>query len=141
MIVNRARKQWLMRDGAHTVEFAVVLPLFFVFIFALVEFGRVMMVTSLVSNAARAGCRTGIIPGKATSDVTNSVDTLLQGEGISGHTTTVTVNGSSSTDVSAAKTTDTISVVVSVPVTSISWLPKLSYTSGRVSGQFSMPHE
>src|SRR5688572_25123892 len=62
------------RTGAHIVEFAVVVPVFLAFIFGLIEIGRGMMVSSLMSNAARAGCRAGIIPGSSNSSVTTAVD-------------------------------------------------------------------
>ena len=130
-----------VRVGAHMVEFAVVIPVFFLFIFALVEIGRGMMVTSLISNAARAGCRTGTLPGKTNSDVTASVDGLLSGQGVSGYTTTIKVNGSSSTNVSAAQSQDTINVVVTVSTANTSWLPSVLYVNGTITGQFSLPHE
>lgn len=43
------------------VELAVVSPVFFVLIFGLVEFSRVMMVRDALSDAARAGCRKAAI--------------------------------------------------------------------------------
>lgn len=130
-----------MRAGAHLVEFALVIPVFFLFVFGLVEFGRGLMVLSLVENAARSSCRVGILQGKQTSDVTAAADTLLKSQGISGATTIVMVNGNSSTDVSAAQSADLITVQVSVPIASASWLPGLSFLSGSISGQYSLPHE
>jgi len=129
-----------VRRGAHLVEFAVVVPFFFLFVLALVEFGRGLMVSSLVSNGARTGCRTGILPGNQNTDVTAAVDNLMQGQGISGYTTAVLVNGQS-VDVSKAQSGDTITVQVSVPIASVSWVPSLSFLAGNLSGQFSMPHE
>ena len=141
MILSCHGKTPRRRVGAHLVEFAMVIPFFFLFVFALIEIGRGMMVSSLVTNAARAGCRTGIVPGKSNSDVTNTVSGLLDAQGISGYTTTVTVNGSTATNVSAAQSADTIVVTVTVPIASASWLPSLSFLSGNITGRFSMPHE
>lgn len=141
MIVRRNGMSRVARAGAHLVEFALVIPLFFLFLFAMIEIGRAMMVSSLVTNAARAGSRTGIIPGKNTSDVVATVDGMLASQGISGYTTTVTVNGSAGIDVSAAKTSDSVAVSVSVPMSKASWLPGLSYINANINGQFSMPHE
>jgi Flp pilus assembly protein TadG len=129
-----------MRVGAHIVEFAFVIPVFFVFIFALIEIGRGMMVSSLMTNAARVGCRTGTLPGKTNSDVATAVSDMLAAQGISGHTTAITVNGAA-TNVSAAASQDTISVVVSVPAANTTWLPSFLYVKGNVTGQFSLPHE
>jgi Flp pilus assembly protein TadG len=136
-----------VRRGAHLLEFAIVVPIFFVFVLALVEFGRGLMTSSLVSNGARVGCRTGVMPGKQNTDVTAAVDNLMQGQGISGYTTAIQVNGQSldvngkPVDVSKAQSGDTITVQVSVPIASVSWVPSLSFLAGNLNGQFSMPHE
>jgi Flp pilus assembly protein TadG len=130
-----------VRVGAHMVEFAVVIPVFFLFIFGLIEIGRGMMVESLVTNAARVGCRTGILPGKTNSDVSATVDSLLAGQGVSGYTTTVMVNGSTATNVSAAQTQDTVTVIITVPAANTSWLPSVLFVKGNITGQFTMPHE
>jgi len=119
----------------------MVIPFFFLFVFGLIEIGRGMMVSSLVTNAARAGCRTGIVPGRSNTDVTNTVNGLLQAQGVSDYTTTITVNGSNSTNVNAAQSGDTIIVTVTVPIVKASWLPSLSFLSGNITGRFSMPHE
>ena len=136
----RAGRRRFVRVGAHMVEFAVVIPVFFVFIFGLIEIGRGMMVGTLMTNAARVGCRTGTLPGKTNSDVTTAINDLLSAQGISGHSTTITVNGSS-TNVSAASSQDTVRVVVSVPAANTTWLPSFLYVKGNVTGQFSLPHE
>ena len=49
------------RRGATVVEFAVVSPLFFLFIFGLIEFGRYVMVQQALTNAAREGSRTAAL--------------------------------------------------------------------------------
>jgi Flp pilus assembly protein TadG len=48
-------------QGAALVEFALVVPAFFLLLFAIVEFGRGFMVSSLLTNAARSGCRVGML--------------------------------------------------------------------------------
>lgn len=129
------------RIGAHLVEFAFVIPFFLLFIFGLIEVGRGMMVSTLMSNAARTGCRVGVVPGRNNNDVIAAVDSLLSAQGISGHTTTITVNGSTGTNVSSGQTGDTVLVTVSVPIAQASWLPSLSFMKGNITGQFSIPHE
>ena len=124
----------------HLVEFAVVVPIFITFVFGITEIGRGMMVTSLMSNAARVGCRTGIITGNTDTQVNSAIDTLLSAQGISGYTTTIKVNGSVANS-STAVTNDTVQVTVSIPATSASWLPNLSFLSNNLSGQYSLPHE
>jgi hypothetical protein len=140
--VMLARRQSLpkKRAGAHIVEFAVVAPFFFLFIFALIDIGRGMMVSSILSHVARAGCRTGVLPGKSNTDVQAAIDLALQGTGVTGTTTTAKVNGSVA-DVNTANTKDLITVSVSVPVGNITWLPTTWFVAGTLSGQFSLEHE
>src|SRR5947209_2332932 len=49
------------RPGATSVEFAVVAPILFLLMLAIFEFGRAFMVTGLLTDAARRGCRKGIV--------------------------------------------------------------------------------
>jgi Flp pilus assembly protein TadG len=140
MMFRPSAPRFQARHGAHLVEFAIVIPIFFLFVLGLVEFGRGMMASSVISNSARIGCRMGILPGKQNTDVTGAIDTFLQGQGMTGYTTAITVNGNS-VDVKTAQNGDTITVQVSVPMANASWLPNLSFLSGNHNGQFSMPHE
>ncbi|QDT16880.1 TadE/TadG family type IV pilus assembly protein [Alienimonas californiensis] len=66
------------RRGAALVEAAVVLPIFFLAILAIVEFGRAMMVGQLVTNAAREGARQAILYGSDDDEVREHVTTFLQ---------------------------------------------------------------
>lgn len=55
-------------EAAQTlVEFSLVLPLFLVLIFALVDFGRAFFSWQIVTNAAREGARTGAVQGDAAA--------------------------------------------------------------------------
>ena len=45
------------RRAATAVEFAVVAPVFFLFVLGFIELGRGYMVQHLMTNAARQGCR------------------------------------------------------------------------------------
>ena len=134
------------RAGAHLVEFALVLPVFVLFMLGFLAISRSMMVSSLLTNAARAGCRVGVAtnPNRSTQNVTDTVDALLQGQAISGYATTVLVihaDGTTSTDVSSAQSGDIIYVSISIPAGSAACLPGLPFVTGNLTGQFSMPHE
>ncbi|TGE32429.1 TadE/TadG family type IV pilus assembly protein [Desulfosporosinus sp. Sb-LF] len=64
-----------LRKGEHgqaLVEMALVLPLFFLLLFGVIEMGRVGYAYITVSNAARAGGRTATIGG-TDADINNSV--------------------------------------------------------------------
>ncbi len=63
------------RAGAAAMEFAFVGPVFLFLVLGVVEVGRALMVQHLLTNAARAGARTGIIEGKGNTDITSAVNT------------------------------------------------------------------
>jgi len=141
-MLHRARCLESMRGraGASVVEFAIVVPVFFAFIIGIIEVGRGMMVNHLLLNAAREGCRTGVLSGKTTSDITGRVSSVLSTQGVSGITTTVTVN-SQSVDASTAVSNDEISVTVSVPVANVTWVPGMHFLSGTLRGKYSLRRE
>jgi Flp pilus assembly protein TadG len=128
------------RWGAHVVEFAVVAPVMFLVILGMIEIARGLMVTHLLTNAARQGCRVGVIEGTSTSQITTVVTNTLKNQGISSDTVTVQVNDGSA-DASTAQAGDEITVVVSVPVGKVSWLPFSNYLSGNLSGKYTLRRE
>src|SRR6059058_3503731 len=78
------------RRAAATVEFAIVAPLLFlVIILPTFEFGRGLMIAELVTNAARSGCRVGVLPGNSNAVITSNVSTTLSDQGITGAATTI----------------------------------------------------
>jgi len=80
------------------VEFALILPVFLLLLFGAIEFGRAYFTLHLLTNAAREGARTGVVPGKVNADVSDAVDVFLQGVGLNGSwTTSVVVKDSSGT--------------------------------------------
>jgi TadE-like protein len=58
MIAKRGRN-----TGQALVEFALVIPLMLLFIFAIVDFGRVIYMYSVLSDVAREGARYAIVHG------------------------------------------------------------------------------
>ncbi len=128
------------RRGATVVEFALVTPVFVLFVLGIIEIGRGLMVVSLLNNAARAGCRVGILDGASDSDINSAVTTALQGQNIPGTTVTVQVNGATA-DASTAASGDRISVTVSVPMTNITWVPGTQFLTGNLSGRCTLRRE
>ena len=98
------------------------------------------MVAELVANAARGGCRVGVLTGNANSDVTSAVNSILTSTGLSGATTTITVN-SGANDVSTAKQGDSIAVAISIPYNNISWIRGQFMAGRNISGSQTMRHE
>jgi Flp pilus assembly protein TadG len=129
------------RDGAAAVEFALVAPLLFLcIVLPMFEFGRAMMVSELVTNAARDGARIGILPGNTNATVTSAINANLGAQGITGATTTITVNGASA-DVSTAAQGIPITVQVSIPYNNIAWTTGQFLGGLNLTGMQSMPHE
>jgi Flp pilus assembly protein TadG len=89
--MQRAKRQ----RGATLVEFAVVLPVFFILIMGIYEFGRAYNIQQTLTDAAREGARYSVAPMAGTdtlpsvSGVTDWVNTFLTSDGVTG---TVSVN-------------------------------------------------
>lgn len=140
-MIIRCQPRRSRRFGVTTVEFAVVAPVFFLFILGLIEVGRAIMVCHQLNHAARTGCRAGVLQGTSTSSIKSTTDTELSEQGVKGGTVTVAVNGSASTDASSAASNDEITVSVTVPVSAITWLPFARFLTGNLSGQYSLRRE
>lgn len=65
------------RRGAALVEMAFVLPVFFIFILTLVEYGHVLMVTNTLTSVAKDAAHMGSFDGTSTADVTDYATTRL----------------------------------------------------------------
>lgn len=128
------------RTGTAVVQFAIVFPIFFVFLLGFVEFGRASMVASLLNNAARNGARVGILSGKTNTNVTDAISTSLSNTGINGYTTTIKVNGAVA-NVSTATSNDRITVAVAVPTANITWIPGTGLLHGSLTGKCTLYRE
>ena len=58
---HRTRKS--TRRGQALAEFAIVAPLFFLVLFAVIDFGRYVYYVQVLNNAAREGARYAIVHG------------------------------------------------------------------------------
>ena len=108
----------------------MVLPIFFLAILAMVEFGRAMMVGQLVTNAAREGARRAILPGSDRAEVETHITDFLRDAGSidpGAVTVTMTVepgptrDGRPPTGLLDADSGDRVTVDVSVPWDEASW--------------------
>lgn len=105
------------RTAASAVEFAIVAPLLFMLVLGMIEFGRMLMVQQIMTNAAREGARKAVLPGATETQVYQTVDTYVNNSGINGHTRSVTPNPT------AASSNSAITVTVSVTYDKVTWLP------------------
>lgn len=113
------------RRGAAVVEFAVVAPVFIMLVFGMIEYGRMVMVQQLLTNASREGARMGILDGATTSSVQTAVTTYLSNASVTGATVTVNPNPPSSAGYGAP-----VTVTVSIPFSQVSWIPTPMFLSG-----------
>ncbi len=138
VIPNRSR-----RIGAALVEAAFVLPVFFLLIIGIIEIGRGLMVQELLTRAARAGCRQGILPSTTSNtDVQTAVQNALQNNGITGATVNVKVNGTAG-NAGTAVHKDEITVEVTAPVAGNSWWPNIFFLpqGGTIQAVFVLQRE
>jgi Flp pilus assembly protein TadG len=139
--VRPRRRFGRSRRGATAVEFAFVGSTVFLIFFGVLELGRALMVSHLLTNAARAGARAGVVEGTSTTSIKAVVTSALSGVGISTENISVQVNDGS-TDASASKAGDEITVKVTIPASSVSWLPWQRFTSSTtLSGQYTLQRE
>ena len=132
------------------MEAAIVLPIFFLAILAMVEFGRAMMVGQLVTNAAREGARRAILYGSETSEVEEFVTEFLENAaGIAPEHVDLTITvrpgpgrrGSASGSLDDADSGDRVTVRVEVPWDEASW-GTLRWLGGEsFRGEATMRHE
>lgn len=121
--------------GATLVEFALVAPLLFLFVFGLFEFGRYVMVQQALTNAAREGSRNASL---AVTRNAESVEAAVR-DGLRGvisargdaNPVSITVTPS---DLSHVGSGAPVEVSVSVDASEVSWLPVgLSHVVGRLA--------
>ena len=105
------------RRGVAAVEFALVAPVFFLLIFGMIEFGRMIMVQQVITNGSREGARIAVLDGTSITDVQTVVGDYLESARISGATVLVPI------DPSTAGYGDPVTVTVTIPFSQVSWLP------------------
>jgi Flp pilus assembly protein TadG len=87
-------------------------------VFGMIEFGRAIMVQQILTNAAREGARIAVLDATTPTQITSQVTTYLAKGGISG--ATVTLDPATP---STAADGDPVTVSVSIPFSTVSWLP------------------
>jgi Flp pilus assembly protein TadG len=108
------------RRGAAVVEFAVVAPLFFLLVFGMIEFGRMIMVQQVLTNASREGARRAVLDGATALGVKQAVIDNMGDAQLMIDVDNVDISPS---DPSTAAYGTAISVTVHVPFSQVSWLP------------------
>src|SRR5216683_1822044 len=128
------------RSGAAIAEFAIVVPILAVVLLGMIELCRGCMVKVILSDAARKGCRTGIQRDKGNNDIVTDCNNIMTDNnfnssqfnpsgGVGSITITVTdPNGNVLAESLDAPSGSKVSVQVSIPVSSTTWVPNLFLT-------------
>lgn len=125
------------RRGQVAVEFAMVAPLIFLFVFGAVEFGRALMVIHCMEGAAHAGCRAGVVKGATAEDVKAACETQLRSAGITKYEGDL-----SPQSLSTAKQWDPVTVTLTTNYGDISWLPVPDFLGDiQLSATCTLPRE
>lgn len=136
------------RGGAAIVEMAVCFPVFMLMLLGIVEFGRALMVSQLLTNAAREACREAVIDGASNAEVQETIDEIVTntvGCATTDITTTFLVtdvdSGATSTSLSDAEQRDLIEIDIVVPFSAISFTSGKFLTGQSLRGQCAMRRE
>jgi Flp pilus assembly protein TadG len=116
------------------VEFAICAPILFMFFFAALEFSRVYMIRQTIENATYEGSRRGIVPGATAADCRNAAQLVLNT--VSANSATIDV-----TPTVITPSTTEVTVEISVPVDSNSWVAPLFFAGKTLSNSMTMRRE
>lgn len=86
----------LNERGAAATEFALLLPVFLMILFGIIELGMIMYGREVVTNAAREGARAGIVQGppkRTPGEITTIANSYLTGTGVNQADVTFTPAG------------------------------------------------
>jgi Flp pilus assembly protein TadG len=103
----------------------VVAPVFFLLVFGMIEYGRMVMVQQLLTNAAREGARVGVLDNSTATEVNTAVQNYLTAANI--NSPTIACNPSNP---SSAGYGQPVTVTVSIPFSQVSWLPSPMFLGG-----------
>ncbi|MEN0111963.1 MAG: TadE family protein [Planctomycetota bacterium] len=115
----RRGRSALVRRGASAVEFAIVAPVFFLVVLGIIEFGRMVMVQQVITNAAREGARIAVLDSATTARVTQRVNDYLSAASLPAAAVTVTPSPPTS-----AGFDEPVNVQVRIPFSAVSALSR-----------------
>ena len=97
-------------------------------IFGMVEYGRMVMVQQILTNASREGARLAVLDGANSGEIKDRVNDYLDSAGIAWDHANVAVTPDPPT---SAAFGDPITVTVSIAFSKVSWLPSPMYLGGK----------
>lgn len=81
-------------SGQSAVELALILPVFAIILFGIIEFGRLWMTVNVMSGAAREGARVAAVSGTDYTQARNTALNVMTSANISG--ASVSISGPNS---------------------------------------------
>lgn len=158
LLTRRPARSHARREGATTVEVALILPIFAVLLAGLMEFSHYFMVVHMLNAAARQGAHLGSFQGVTNTQVTTKVNSIV-GAAFNISKATVIVKDASvfdtanvnpstlnyttlpSVDLTQSKTSDIFLVQVTVPYDNVALLPPFWIKGATVTGRAVIRHE
>jgi Flp pilus assembly protein TadG len=110
-----AGKRRQFRHGAAAMEFAIVAPIFFLFLMGIVDVSRMIMTQTVLINASREACRVAIIQGSTEEEIEETAVQFAEAGMVEGITVDVAIEEGSSGG------SDFVTVTLSVPFSEVSW--------------------
>ena len=126
--MSATKKQWTAasraRRGTSVVEFALVAPVVFLFVFGIIEFGRLMMVQQAMTNAAReSGRKASLATTLNATDVDAAARNFMGGVlANASDTSKVRVTTTPASLASVASGTP-LTVAIAINFSDVGWLP------------------
>ena len=121
----------IRRRGASVVEFAIVAPVFILLVLGMIEYGRMIMVQQVITNASREGARQAALDGSTTTSVNSTVNTYLSNGSISGASVAIVDQNDATLNPATATAGTAIKVKVTVNFDSVKWLPVPMFLAGK----------
>jgi Flp pilus assembly protein TadG len=112
---NENRRTKSDRRGTVVVEFAIVAPVFFLFIIASFEFARLNVIRHTADNAAYEAARHAMVPGATSAEAVDKANSILNIVGTRGARVTIDPTTLGPND-------DTVTVTVEVPLAQNGWI-------------------
>lgn len=117
---SHRRRQRCHCRGVTAVEFAITAPIFFLFVMAMFEFGRLNVIRHTADNAAYEAARHVMVPGATSEEAVDKAASILRVIGARGARVRVT-------PATITPDVDRITVTVNVPLDQNGWItPKFT---------------
>ena len=113
------KKQKKKRIGAATVEMAIVFPLLLLITLGAIRYGWLFLKAQQITNAARMGARTAVLPDADTTQVTTMINNLMTAANINPSDCTITISPSDYYDDSLYDVGTSITVKITIPASKV----------------------